>query len=32
VPVTYLYFDKLATRLQPRKLEAAKEHEPAPAD
>jgi multidrug efflux pump len=32
VPVTYLYFDKLAQYLKPRELHANPEHEPVTAD
>ena len=32
IPVTYLYFDKLAQRMKPRELQASYEHQPVTAD
>jgi len=32
VPVTYLYFDKLAQRMKPRELHISSEQQPASAD
>jgi multidrug efflux pump len=32
VPVTYLYFDKLAQRMKPRELHVTHEQQPASAD
>ncbi|MGD0941790.1 MAG: efflux RND transporter permease subunit, partial [Terracidiphilus sp.] len=32
VPVTYLYFDKLAQRMKPRELQISHEHQPVSAD
>jgi hypothetical protein len=32
VPVTYLYFDKLAQRMKPRELNVSHEQQPASAD
>jgi multidrug efflux pump len=32
VPVTYLYFDKLAQRMKPRELHSSEEQQPAVAD
>jgi len=32
VPVTYLYFDKLARRLKPREIQTSYQQEPATGD